>query len=331
MVAAPNQCDKSWVTDQYDRYVRGNSVLAQPEDAGMLRIDEETNLGIALATDGNGRFCLLDPYAGAQLALAEAYRNVAVSGAEPLAITDCLNFGSPEDPAIMWQFSEAVRGLVDGCRALGTPVTGGNVSFYNQTGDTAILPTPIVGVLGVIEDVTRRTPVGFGAAGDAIYLLGETRDELAGSAWAETVHDHLGGRPPVVDFDHEKRLAEVLVRGSRRGALSSGHDLADGGLAQALVESCLRHGHGAEIALPTGLDPFVALFSESSGRVLVSTNPDAENDLVALCREAGVPQQRLGTVRDADDAVLEVSGQFTLPLTELREAWSRTLREAFAA
>ena len=165
LVASPNQCDKSWVTDQYDRYVRGNSVLAQPEDAGMLRIDEETNLGIALATDGNGRFCLLDPYPGAQLALAEAYRNVAVSGAEPLAITDCLNFGSPEDPAIMWQFSEAVRGLVDGCRALGTPVTGGNVSFYNQTGDTPILPTPIVGVLGVIEDVTRRTPVGFRSPG----------------------------------------------------------------------------------------------------------------------------------------------------------------------
>jgi phosphoribosylformylglycinamidine synthase subunit PurL len=329
MVAAPNQCDKSWVTDQYDRYVRGNSVLAQPEDAGMLRIDEETNLGVALATDGNGRFCLLDPYLGAQLALAEAYRNVAVSGAEPLAITDCLNFGSPEDPAIMWQFSEAVRGLVDGCRALGTPVTGGNVSFYNQTGDTAILPTPIVGVVGVIEDVSRRTPIGFGSPGDAIYLLGETRDERAGSAWAETVHDHLGGRPPVVDFDHEKRLAEVLVRGSRRGALSSAHDLADGGLAQALVESCLRQGYGAEIALPGDADPFVALFSESSGRVLVSAPPDAEDDLVSLCRTTGVPQQRLGTVREADEAVLEVSGQFTLPLTELREAWSRTLREIF--
>ena len=165
LVASPNLCDKSWVTDQYDRYVRGNSVLAQPEDAGMLRIDEETNLGVALATDGNGRFCLLDPYAGAQLALAEAYRNVAVSGAEPVAITDCLNFGSPEDPAIMWQFSQTIAGLVDGCRALGTPVTGGNVSFYNQTGTVPILPTPIIGVLGVIDDVTRRTPVGFRTAG----------------------------------------------------------------------------------------------------------------------------------------------------------------------
>ena len=242
MVGSANLCDKSWVTDQYDRYVRGNSVLAQPDDAGMLRIDEDSGLGVALATDCNARFTLLDPYAGAQLALAEAYRNVATSGAEPLAITDCLNFGSPEDPAIMWQFSEAVRGLADGCRALGTPVTGGNVSFYNQTGSTPILPTPVVGVLGVIDDVTRRTPGGFAAAGQAIYLLGETRDELAGSAWADVIHDHLGGQPPAVDLAHEKALAEVLIRASRRGLLASAHDLADGGLAQALVESAFGTG-----------------------------------------------------------------------------------------
>ena len=247
MVASPNLCDKSWVTDQYDRYVRGNSVLAQPEDAGMLRIDEESGLGVALATDCNSRFALLDPYAGAQLALAEAYRNVAVSGAQPVAISDCLNFGSPEDPAVMWQFTEAIRGLVDGCRELGTPVTGGNVSFYNQTGDVPILPTPVVGVLGVIDDVTRRTPTGFAAAGDPVYLLGETQDELAGSAWADAIHDHLGGRPPAVDFDHEKRLAEVMIRASRRGLFRSAHDLADGGLAQALVESCLRRGFGVEV------------------------------------------------------------------------------------
>ena len=270
LVSSPNLCDKSWVTDQYDRYVRGNSVLAQPDDAGMLRIDEDSGLGVALATDCNARFALLDPYTGAQLALAEAYRNVATTGAEPLAITDCLNFGSPEDPAIMWQFSEAVRGLADGCRVLGTPVTGGNVSFYNQTGSTPILPTPVVGVLGVIDDVTRRTPGGFQAAEQVIYLLGETRDELAGSAWAEIIHDHLGGQPPIVDLSHEKALAEVLIRASRRGVLASAHDLADGGLAQALVESALRHRLGARIQLPAKADPFVWLFSESTGRALVS-------------------------------------------------------------
>ena len=331
MVGSANLCDKSWVTDQYDRYVRGNSVLAQPDDAGMLRIDEDSGLGVALATDCNARFALLDPYAGAQLALAEAYRNVATSGAEPLAITDCLNFGSPEDPAIMWQFSEAVRGLADGCRALGTPVTGGNVSFYNQTGSTPILPTPVVGVLGVIDDVTRRTPGGFVAAGQAIYLLGETRDELAGSAWADVIHDHLGGQPPTVDLAHEKALAEVLIRASRRGLLASAHDLADGGLAQALVESALRHGLGARIQLPSDADPFVWLFSESAGRAIVSLKQAAYRDLASLCRTNGVMLTKLGVVTKEEDASLEVVGQFTLPLARIREAWQGTIPAVMAA
>jgi phosphoribosylformylglycinamidine synthase subunit PurL len=195
MVGSPNLCDRSWVTDQYDRYVLGNTVLAQPEDSGMVRVDEESGLGVAVATDCNGRFAKLDPYAGAQLALAEAYRNVATTGAAPLAVSDCLNFGSPEDPAVMWQFAEATRGLADGCEALGVPVTGGNVSLYNQTGDTAILPTPVVAVLGVIDDVSRRTPTGFVAEGQQIYLLGGTREELSGSEWAHVEHGHLGGRP----------------------------------------------------------------------------------------------------------------------------------------
>src|SRR4051794_23755135 len=244
LVASPNLCDKSWITDQYDRYVRGNSVLAQPEDAGMLRIDEATGLGVALATDCNGRFALLDPYACAQLALAEAYRNVACSGAEPVAVTDCLNFGSPEDPAIMWQFTQAIDGLVDGCRALGTPVTGGNVSFYNQTGTTPILPTPVVGVMGVIEDVTRRTPVGFAEPGDVVVLLGATGADLGGSEWAFAEHGHLGGTPPPVDLAAEQALARVLRAAPPRSA----HDLSDGGLAQALVECCLRGERGATVA-----------------------------------------------------------------------------------
>ena len=175
LVASPNQASKSWITNQYDRFVQGNTVLAQPEDAGMVRIDEETGLGVAMATDGNGRYAKLDPYTGAQLALAEAYRNVATTGAKPLAVSDCLNFGSPEDPAVMWQFAEAIRGLADACQELGTPVTGGNVSLYNQTGDVAIHPTPVVAVLGVIDDVARRTPSGLQEEGQALYLLGDTR------------------------------------------------------------------------------------------------------------------------------------------------------------
>ncbi len=166
--------------------------------------------GIALATDGNGRFTQLDPYHGAQLSLAEAYRNVACTGARPLAVTNCLNFGSPEDPNVMWQFSHAVRGLADGCLTLGVPVTGGNVSFYNQTGHTAILPTPVIGVLGVIDDVSKRLRSGFRTDGARIYLLGQTRDELDGSAWAQVMHDHLGGRPPKIDLTREKVIAAVL-------------------------------------------------------------------------------------------------------------------------
>jgi phosphoribosylformylglycinamidine synthase subunit PurL len=331
LVASPNLCDKSWITDQYDRYVGGNSVLAQPDDAGMLRIDEDSGLGIALATDCNARFTLLDPYLGAQLALAEAYRNVATTGTEPVAITDCLNFGSPEDPAIMWQFSEAVRGLVDGCRALGMPVTGGNVSFYNQTGNTPILPTPVVGVLGVIDDVTRRTRGGFQAAEQVIYLLGETRDELSGSAWAEVIHDHLGGQPPTVDLAQEKALAEVLLRASRRGMLGSAHDLADGGLAQAVVESALRHGFGARIELPADADPFVWLFAESPGRVIVSVKEGAAGDLAALCEIHGVMLTKLGEVTAEDDATVEVVGQFTVPLDRIREAWQGTIPQHVAA
>jgi phosphoribosylformylglycinamidine synthase II len=198
LAASPNLCDKSWITDQYDRYVQGNTVLAQPSDSGMIRVDDDTNLGVAVSTDCNGRFALLDPYAGAQLALAESYRNVSTGGATPLAISDCLNFGSPEDPAVMWQFAEACRGLKDACLELGIPVTGGNVSLYNQTGETAILPTPVVAVLGVIEDVTRRTPTGFPAPRQQVLLLGETREELSGSEWAHVVHGHLGGTPPQV-------------------------------------------------------------------------------------------------------------------------------------
>src|SRR5580693_9332677 len=164
LIGSPGLADKSWVTDQYDRYVRGDTVLAMPEDGGLIRVDEATGLGIALATDGNGRYCRLDPYQGTQLALSEAYRNVAATGARPLAVTNCVNFGSPEDPAVMWQFAEAVRGLADGCAALGIPVTGGNVSFYNQTGTVAIHPTPVIGVLGVHDDVRRRVGLGFPAA-----------------------------------------------------------------------------------------------------------------------------------------------------------------------
>ncbi|NUP30750.1 MAG: phosphoribosylformylglycinamidine synthase subunit PurL, partial [Streptomycetaceae bacterium] len=327
VVGSPNLADKSWITDQYDRYVLGNTVLAQPEDAGMVRVDEDTNLGVAVSTDGNGRFCKLDPYAGAQLALAEAYRNVATTGARPLAVTDCLNFGSPEDPGVMWQFAEATKGLADACQILGTPVTGGNVSFYNQTGEVAIHPTPVVGVLGVIDDVTRRTPIGFREEGQIILLLGDTREELSGSVWADVVHHHLGGRPPAVDLERERLLAEILIAGSRDGMIDAAHDLADGGLAQGLVEACLRGGHGARIVLPETVDAFVALFSESAGRAIVAVPRSEELRFTDMCKVRHLPVARIGVV---DGDTLDIQGQFTVGLDELRAANTAPLRDLFA-
>ena len=265
LLGSPHLCSRAFITEQYDRYVRGNTVLAEHADGGVLRIDESTGRGIALSTDASGRYTLLDPYVGAQLALAEAYRNVAVTGAIPVAVTNCLNFGSPEDPGVMWQFSQAVRGLADGCAALGIPVTGGNVSFYNQTGSTAILPTPVVGVLGVLDDVSRRIPTGLGSEpGETLLLLGDTRDEFDGSIWAQVTANHLGGLPPAVDLEREKLLAEVLSSASRDGLLSAAHDLSEGGLAQALVEAALSGETGCRIVLPEGSDPFVMLFAESA-------------------------------------------------------------------
>ncbi len=332
LVASANLCDKSWITDQYDRYVQGNTVLAQPDDSGMVRVDARTNLGVAVSTDCNGRFARLDPYAGAQLALAESYRNVATSGARPLAISDCLNFGSPEDPAVMWQFAEATRGLADGCRLLGIPVTGGNVSLYNQTGDQAILPTPVVAVLGVIDDVTRRTPSGFLAEGQQIYLLGTTREELSGSEWAHVVHGHLGGLPPQVDLAGEKELADILINASRDGLVDTAHDLSDGGLVQALVESCLRNDIGARVWLPEDLEPFVALFSESAGRAIVAVPRSEEVRFTDMCSARGFAHARIGVTDGVGgDALLDVQDQFSIPLAELRAAWSATLPAAFKA
>ncbi|MEZ0067854.1 phosphoribosylformylglycinamidine synthase II [Streptacidiphilus sp. MAP12-20] len=317
LVSSPNQADKSWITSQYDRFVLGNTVLAQPEDSGMIRVDESTDLGVAIATDGNGRFTKLDPYIGAQLALAEAYRNVAATGAKPLAVSDCLNFGSPEDPEVMWQFAEATRGLADGCLELGTPVTGGNVSLYNQTGTEAIHPTPVVAVLGVIDDVTRRTPIAFAEEGQLVYLLGDTADELGGSAWAQLAHDHLGGLPPKLDLQREKLLAEILIAASRDGMIDAAHDLSDGGLIQALTESALRGGNGVRLVVPEELDPFVFLFSESAGRAIVAIPRSEELRFTEMCGVRGLPATRIGVV-DGDS--IELQGHFTLSLDELRDA-----------
>ncbi|AXL10864.1 phosphoribosylformylglycinamidine synthase subunit PurL [Microbacterium foliorum] len=333
LVASPNLADTRWITNQYDYYVLGNTALAFPDDAGMIRVDEESGLGFAISTDANGRYSQLDPYAGAQLALAEAYRNVAVTGAVPTAITDCLNFGSPENPEVMWQFGQTVDGLADGCYELGTPVTGGNVSFYNQTGDVPIHPTPLVGVLGIIDDVSRRIPSGWQDEGQNIYLLGTTSTELSGSAWAETVHQHLGGLPPKVDLAGEKRLAGLLAAARDEWLISSAHDLSEGGLAQALAEGVSRFGVGArvwlnEILESCGVDAASALFSESTGRVIVTVPREDDVKFRGLCEGRGYPVMRIG-VTDTEGAKLEVQGVFTVPVAEIRERSQATLPAAF--
>jgi phosphoribosylformylglycinamidine synthase len=327
LVASPNLASKAWVTDQYDRYVLGNTVLAQPEDAGVVRISD-TGLGVAISTDGNGRYGKLDPYAGAQLALAEAYRNVATTGARPLAVTNCLNFGSPEDSDVMWQFAETTRGLADACQALGVPVTGGNVSFYNQTGDVAILPTPVVGVLGVIDDVTRRTPMAWQNDGDAIWLVGETHDEFAGSEWAHVVGRHLGGRPPRVDLERERQVAEIAVAASRDGLLSAAHDVSVGGLAISLVDMALRSDVGARVFLPDDIDPFVMLFAESAGRIVFVVPRSEEVRFTDMCTARNVPAARIGVV-DSEVEGLDVQAQFRVALSELHSTSESTFTALF--
>ena len=329
LISSPNQASKEWVTQQYDRYVRGNTVLSQPSNSGVIRIDESTGRGVAVSTDCNSKFVYLDPYVGAQAALAEAYRNVATSGATPAAVSNCMNFGAPTDPGVMWQFERAVHGLADGCAELGIPVTGGNVSFFNQTGDKAILPTPVIAVLGVIDDVKRRIPTGVGAeAGETLLLLGDTHDELDGSAWAQIEHQHVGGLPPKVDLAREKLLADVLVAGSRDGMISAAHDLSDGGLAQTLVETVLIGQCGARIFFDADQDPFVQLFSESAGRVLVAVPRSEELRFTEMCTARGLPWRRTGVV-DPDSGTLELQDITTFTLDELRAPWEATLPALF--
>jgi phosphoribosylformylglycinamidine synthase II len=332
MTGTPNLASKSWVTSQYDRYVMGNTILAQPEDSGMIRVDEKTGLGVAVSTDCNARFAALDPYKGAQLALAESYRNVAVTGAKPLAVTNCLNFGSPEDPAVMWQFEQAVTGLADACLEMGTPVTGGNVSFYNQTGEVAIHPTPVIGVLGVIDNVERRTPMAWGLDGELVYVLGTTRDELAGSEWAHAIHAHLGGHPPVLDLQAEMTLAEILVAGSTQQLFSAAHDVSEGGIAQTIAEMAMRSGVGVRLDVPAELDAFTFLWSESATRAVVVVPQNQNDEFLALCEAKSFPVIKIGSV-DSLSQSIELAGVFgemiSLDIDELRAISEETLPRLF--
>ena len=326
MVGSPALCSRAFITDQYDRYVRGNTVQAQNANAGVLRIDEQTHRGVAVSADASGRYTKLDPNMGARLALAEAYRNVAVTGARPVAVTNCLNFGSPEDPAVMWQFREAVHGLADGAKELVIPVSGGNVSFYNQTGSEAILPTPVVGVLGVIDDVREsvRNKLGTVSRTEELYLLGQTFDEFGGSIWQQVSGAGLSGLPPQVDLANEEKLMEFF---QQPGVVSAAHDVSEGGVAQAIAELAIYSNKGVSLDV-SGVhdDAFTALFSESASRVVVAATDGAA--VVRRAQELGIPVVKIGET--IDEPVVRVEGKFEVPVAELTRAWTETLPRLFS-
>jgi phosphoribosylformylglycinamidine synthase len=321
LAGTPNLADKSWVTSQYDKYVQGNTIQAQPDDSGMVRVDESTHLGVAVATDANANWSYLNPYEGVKLALAEAARNIATAGATPLAVSNCLNFGSPEDPGVMWQFAETVRGLADGCLEMGLPVTGGNVSFYNQTGTTAILPTPVIAVLGVIDDVRTRTPMSFDRAGLELYLLGETNEDFAGSEWA-FIHSQRGGDAPQSDLQAAMRLNSLLVAGRTEKIFTAAHDLSQGGLSATLTEMVLRHGVGATVMLN---NPAVDLLSETPGRVVVAIEASKKDALLAQAKKANIACTHIGTTGGDSLTINNV----VISLDELRTAHTETFPRLF--
>ena len=338
LVSSPSLCSRDFIMNQYDRYVRGNTVQSHHADAGVLRIDEETGRGVAVSADASGRYTKLDPNMGARLALAEAYRNVAVTGAKPVAITNCLNYGSPENPDVMWQFRESVHGLADAAVELSIPVSGGNVSFYNQTGSEPILPTPVVGVLGVIDDVHKAIGNNLGTVNEkeVLIALGETKDEFGGSIWqlvsAEGADkDNLNGLPPQVDMANEKRLADFF---HGNDLLTAAHDVSEGGLAVAAFEMAKRAGALADAA-GLGLDldltavhedAFTAAFSESASRALVATTADRADKVLARAAELGIPAAIVGETTET--GALTLGGE-SVAISQLVEAWSATLPDLF--
>ena len=321
VLAAPNVASKRWVWQQYDSLVQGQTVAGAGGDAAIVRLPGSMR-ALALSTDGKGRYGSLDPHLGAMHAVAESARNVAVTGARPLAITNCLNFGNPERPVVMWQFAESIRGIRDACLAFDTPVTGGNVSFYNESADSAIWPTPVIGMLGLLEDHRLRVSSGFPGAGLAVYVLGETFPELGGSEFAEIVLGVVAGRPPALDLAKERALHSLLFEAAKADLLSSAHDCADGGLAIALVESAIEGGHGFAATIATDLPPHVALFSESASRAVVSVAPQHEPAFSELAESHGVPAQRLG---ETGGPRIVFDGMFETTLAELRAIYETAI------
>jgi phosphoribosylformylglycinamidine synthase len=329
LIASPNICSRAWIWRQYDHQVMNNTVILPGADAAVLRIGdtgrgETTNRGIAASTDCNGRYCYLDPYLGAQIALAEGARNLACTGADPAAITDCLNFGNPEKPEVFWTFHQAVQGLADACRFFAIPVISGNVSFYNESFGHAIYPTPAIGIVGVVDDITAVATSAFKQAGDTVILVGETLDELGGSEYLKVVHGLVAGHPPTLDLELERDVQSTVRQAVRTGLLQSAHDCSEGGVAVALAESCVLGGIGAAVALDDDLPPVASLFSESQSRILVSVAEDKVEEFLALATANQVPYSVLGEVGGER---LTIEDKLNLSVAEIANLYNNTLEQ----
>ncbi len=336
LLATPNIASKRWVYRQYDQSVLGNTVVEAGADAAVLRI-KGTAKGIAVTTDGNGRYCHMDPWAGGAIAVAEAARNVVCAGAQPVAVTDCLNFGNPERPDVYYQMQAAVQGIADACRALATPVISGNVSLYNETGEQAVYPTPVIGMLGLLEDVTQHTGMGFANEGDEVFLLGASLEQppygLAGSEYLKEVHGLVGGQIDI-DLALEERVQRAALAAIRQGLARACHDCSDGGLAVALAEMCLSGGKGPSASLRRGLDANgaalgrrldAALFGEAQSRIIVAVGPGRRGALEGIAQGLSVPYERIGRV--SADGRFRL-GPIDLPLDALRDAYEGSLERA---
>jgi len=328
LLAHPNMANKRWIYRQYDHMVQINTIVLPGSDAAIIRI-KDTGKAVALSSDCTPRYCYLDPYLGAQQAVAEAARNVACSGALPRAITNCLNFGNPEKPPVMWTFARTVEGMAEACRVLETPVTGGNVSFYNETMGKGIYPTPTIGMVGILERVEDRVTQNFKNPGDLVALLGKNRGHLGGTEYLEHIHGKVAGKPPAVDLEYEKRLHRLLVTLAREGLISSAHDVSHGGLAVTLAECCISGEDpvGSRVELKENFRPDALLFGEDQGRVVLSLRPQSLEKVKALSKEYGVPFQVMGTVGGDTLEISWPQGKLEVTTQELRDAWNQGLTE----
>ncbi|MCK8489148.1 phosphoribosylformylglycinamidine synthase subunit PurL [Paenibacillus sp. MBLB2552] len=321
VLASPSVASKAWVYNQYDYMVRTSTAVRPGSDAAVVKV-HGTRKALAMTTDCNGRFVYLDPEVGGRIAVSEAARNIVCSGAEPLAITDNLNFGSPEKPDIFWQMERSVDGMAEACRVLDTPVIGGNVSLYNENTKGAIYPTPVVGMVGLVHDTDHITTQGFKSAGDIVFLLGETKAELGGSELQAVVHGVVEGRPPQLDLDVEKKLLGAVLTAIQGGLVRSAHDLSEGGLAVALAESCISGGIGAKVDVASELRSDFALFSESQSRILLSASPEKAEALEKRLAERGVPAARIGVVEGLElNVAVNGTGVLNKPVEQLKRVW----------